>query len=142
MKYVLILLAPFAIMAVINESCRPFIKEKPFIFLDISAMNSVKYDTDKCSWACHNSTTNHCLQHHVEVIKPGFPFYKQINDFYWGLINFNSRTKDDKKVSDLKFYAAMNLTFLVVIWPLIMYLLLINYLRLKRRIRTIRRVKI
>ena len=100
-----------------------------------SCMIPAIYDLNKCSWACHNSTSNHCIKNHVKIIKPGFPYYKQINDFYWAIINFNSKTTNGKKVSDSKYYAAMNVIFLVILWPLFMYSLLINYLRLRKKIR-------
>ncbi|MDG1780688.1 MAG: hypothetical protein P8H59_07040 [Flavobacteriales bacterium] len=134
-KYILILLIPFTIMIIVNELYRPFIKEKPWRYLGVDAMNSAIYDSNKCSWACHNSTSNHCIKNHVKIIKPRFPYYNQINDFYWGIINFNSKKTNGKKVSDPKFYAAMNLIFLVILWPLFMYFLLINYLRLRKKIR-------
>jgi hypothetical protein len=130
----LIFLLPFALMILVNESYRPFIKEKPWVYLDVTSMNSAIYDLNKCTWACHNSTTHHCIKNHIKIIKPGFPFYNQINEFYFGIINFNSKKINGKKVSDIKYYAAMNLIFLVVLWPLSMYLLLLNYLRLRRKI--------
>ena len=138
-KYILILLIPFITMIMVNELNRPFIKEKPWTYLGVDAMNSAIYDLDKCSWACHNSSTsNHCIKNHVKIIKPGFPYYKQINDFYWGIINFSSKTTNEKKVSDPKFYAAMNLIFLVILWPLFMYFLLLNYLRYRKKIRILK----
>ena len=134
-KNILILLMPFSLLIIVNESYRPFIKDKSWEYSGISAMNSAAYDLNKCTWACHNSTTNHCLKKHVKIIKPGFPYYNQINDFYWGIINFNSKKINGKKVSDPKFYAAMNLIFLVLLWPLSMYFLFINYLRLQRKLK-------
>lgn len=137
-RYLLILLIPFIIMILVNESYRNFIKEKPWSYLGITTMNSIAYDLNKCSWACHNSTTNHCLKNHIKIIKPGFPLYKQINNFYWGIINFNSKKTNGKKVSDPKFYAGMNLIFLVVLWPVLMCLLLVNYLRIQKKIKKIK----
>ncbi len=122
-------------MIIINESYRFNIMEKNWTYAGVKTMNSAVYDLNKCSWACHNSTTNHCLKNHIKIIKPGFPLYKQINDFYWGIINFNSKKTNGKKVSNPKFYATMNLIFLVVLWPLLMFYLLINYLKLRRRVK-------
>lgn len=133
LKFLLLLLSPFILMVMVNETCRPFIKDKPFQYLNIHAINSVNYDNEKCTWACHNSTTNHCLKKHTKIIKQGFPFYKQINNLYWGIINFNSQKVKGKKVSNPKYYAAMNIIFLVVIWPLSIFLLLANFLRLRTK---------
>ena len=132
-KYLLILLLPFVVMIIINESCRPFLNGKPHVYLGALAMNSAEVDLDKCSWVCHNFTASHCIKHHRKMIKSGFPFYKELNIFYEGIINFNSRKKNGQKVSDPKFYSAMNLIFLVLLWPLIIFLLLINFLRLRKK---------
>ena len=128
-----LLLLPFLIMVVVNEISRTFVKEKPWEYKGIHTINSLVYDNNKCTWACHNSTTNHCLKKHTNIIKPGFPFFESINEFYWGIINFNSKKINGKKVSDPRYYAAMNIIFLVLLWPLTMYCLLINYLRLRKK---------
>ena len=132
-KYILILLSPFVLMVIVNETCRVFIKDKPFKYANITAMNSVNYDGEKCTWACHNSTTNHCMKKHNKIIKKGFPFYTQINSFYWRIINFNSKKVNGKKVSSPRYYAAMNIISLVILWPLSMFLLLVNYLKLRAK---------
>ncbi|GLR15893.1 hypothetical protein GCM10007940_05080 [Portibacter lacus] len=124
-------------MVIINETSRLFIKDKPFKYQRIIAMNSGNYDSEICTWACHNSTTNHCIPKHTRIIKEGFPFYDQINDFYWGIINFNSKKVKGKKVSNPRYYAAMNIVFLVVLWPLAMFFLLVNYLKLRAKFKTL-----
>lgn len=76
-------------MIIVNELYRPFIKEKPWTYLGFDAMNSGIYDLNKCSWACHNSTLNHCIKNHIKIIKPGFPYYKQIKILHPLLVNSN-----------------------------------------------------
>jgi len=120
-------------MVVVNEIYRIKIKHEPFQYNGIKAINSANYDSQRCTWACHNSTTNHCLKKHTNVIVDGFPMHESIDKFYWAIINFNSQKVNGKKVSNPRYYAAMNIIFLVVLWPLIMFFLLVNYIRLKTK---------
>jgi len=136
-KHLCILLAPFILMVIINETSRVFIKDKPFKYQRIVAMNSGNFDNEICTWACHNYTTNHCITKHTRTIREGFPFHSQIDDFYWGIINFNSKKVNGKKVSNPRYYAAMNLVFLVVLWPLSMFFLFVNYLKLRAKFKTL-----
>lgn len=136
-KYLFILSIPFVIMIIVNESCRGDLKENPHNYLGVTTINSGVFSDNQCTWACHNSTTSHCKKKHTNVIKSGFPFYEEINVFYEGIINFNSRKKNGQKVSDPKFYSTMNLIFLVLLWPLIMFLLLFNFLRLRKKSKAI-----
>jgi hypothetical protein len=128
----LILVAPFLIMVLVNETCRVFDESESenFTYSGITAMNSSLKKTNECTWACHNSTKGFCMEKHRKYIKDGFPFYAKINDFYFGIIDFNHQKVNGKKVRNPSYYVFMNVILLVFLWPLIMYLMMINSLRL------------
>ena len=134
----LILLSPFILMVCVNEYSRSNLNEEGYYYHGVSGMNSGKVDRQNCTWYCHNATTAHCIKLHRKLIQPGFPFYKQIDKLYWGIIDFNSEKVNGVKVSAPKYYGAMNLIFLVCLWPLSMYLLLLNFLRLRRKIKALK----
>tara|TARA_Y100001933_G_C18939819_1_gene539039 strand:+ start:712 stop:1143 length:432 start_codon:yes stop_codon:yes gene_type:complete len=137
-KNIIILLLPFTLMILVNELCRPLVKEKPYEYKFITAINSKNEDLNKCTWACHN-ISNHCTKNHVRrIINPNFPFFEEIDCFYKGIINFNNINTSKIKISQSESYAAMNLIFLVLLWPLLMYFLLLNYLRLRKKIKKLK----
>ena len=67
----IIVLLPFFLMIVVNESFRSFIKERPFYYFGFKTINSndrIKY---KCTWNCHNNTF-FCKAHHVKFLNKSF----------------------------------------------------------------------
>jgi thioredoxin-related protein len=129
--YLLILISPFLFVVFINELTRP---EKPFIIelkLDgkpkVEAYNSNMRDPNRCTWNCHNNGCSYynkfgkLVWNHPEKkskINKGI-----ISKLYFSIISFNKAPTENgvKGVS----YQLMNLIFLVVLWPLIMFVLLI-----------------
>ena len=117
--YFLLLLSPFILVVIVNESFKP--AEKYTIKLNLSgnpnivAYNSDKKENDKCTWFCHNFGCSHSKKN---WIKTGI-----ISNIYNSIISFN-RIPEKNGIFGLN-YQLMNLIFLVVLWPLLMYILLI-----------------
>ena len=129
---ILILISPFLLMIIINEMSRPFIDGKPYsksvsgaLF---TSMNPVAFYTDKCSWSCHNNTIK-CMDKHVKFIKPGFLFYNVINRTYYGMIGLLMSGGSGAS------YALLNIIFLVILWPFLIFFLFVRIIRLKKEIR-------
>jgi len=121
LRNALILLAPFLIMALINEAVRPKIKEKPYKTHGITAINSAEYLPNKCTWICHNSTT-YCKAHHVKYLKP----FSSITDvFYFGAIGILASTGN---------YGAANIIFLVFLFPLTILYFIIKSIDIQEEI--------
>jgi hypothetical protein len=62
-----ILILPFLILIGVNEAVRPTIKEPPFSFHGIAAINPSGKKKDTCTWFCHNQT-DYCKIHHVKLL--------------------------------------------------------------------------
>lgn len=118
--YSLLLISPFVIMIGVNELNRP---EKPYKIIvfgkGLFAYNSADSLKNQCSWYCHS---NGCK--HKNSINNG----SLIPQIYDDIIAFN-----DPKNGDI--YKIMNIIFLVVLWPLLMFILLVANIELflKRR---------
>lgn len=104
LRNLLILIAPFLMMIVINEMVRPKIKEKPYAAFGVTTINSADYLKEKCTWACHNDTF-FCQNYHVKYLKP---YYKITNLFYYGVIGLLALSGS---------YGAANIFFLVFLIP-------------------------
>lgn len=117
----IIVLLPFVIMAVVNESCRPNIQGHTV--LGVSTINPKKFSKNTCSWACHNNTFK-CIQNHSTWSKG---YQSRINVIYFGIINF---------LSSFGNYGLANLVFLVTLWPTLMFTLFLktanNFIKIKR----------
>ena len=113
LRNTILLLLPYLIMILVNETVRPNIKEKPYTALVITAINSNVRTPDKCTWAAH-SDTSYCKEHHVKFLKP----YYQITDgVYFGIIGLLHSTGN---------YGAANIILLVILFPLIMWFSLVK----------------
>jgi hypothetical protein len=121
LRNAIILLFPFLIMVLINEAVRPKIKEQPYTVYGITTMNSAKYLTNKCTWACYNNTT-YCKTHHVKYLQP---YYAITDVFYFGLIDLLESTGN---------YGAANLIFLVFLFPLTILYFIIKSLDIQEKI--------
>jgi hypothetical protein len=86
---------------------------------NLKTYNTDKFKKDSCSWHCHS---NGCK--HKNSINNG----SLIPQIYDEIIAFN-----DPKNGDI--YKIMNIIFLVVLWPLLMFILLVANIELflKRR---------
>jgi hypothetical protein len=118
----LILISPFVMMVLLNESVRPTIKEKPYSAHGVTAMNSAVYTPEKCTWVCHNDT-KYCKKHHVKYLKP---FYAITDLFYFGIIGVLAATGN---------YGAANILILVLLLPYTILYFIIKSLNLQDEIR-------
>jgi hypothetical protein len=120
-RNVLILIAPFLIMVLINEAIRPKIKEKPYKVQGITAINSADNIPNKCTWICHNNTS-YCKTYHVKKLKP----YYAISDvLYFGVIGILVSTGN---------YGAANIIFLVFLFPITILYFIIKLIDIQEEI--------
>jgi hypothetical protein len=119
--YLLPLLLPIAIVIIVNESCRQKNVKEPFSPSGVVAMNSVKAFKNTCSWKCHNDT-RYCINNHAKSFAANSSF---VRTFYFGIIRILKSTGD---------YGLANIIFLVLLWPLLMYLLLVKALNIQIKI--------
>ncbi len=111
-----ILLLPFLLMVIVNESVRPTIKEKPYSRKGFtSAMNPLSKSKKKCSWICHNKTS-FCQEYHSHHLKP---YFKITNLFYYGFIRL---------LSIGGVYGLVNLLLFLVLSPLFVWYCIIKSL--------------
>jgi hypothetical protein len=112
MFYSLLLISPFALIIGVNEYYRPkslfsikiFKNDKDFH----EAYNTDKFKIDSCNWNCHSKGCKH-----ENSINNG----SLIPQIYDEIIAFNDPENGDN-------YKTMNIIFLVVLWPLLMFTLL------------------
>ena len=106
-KNILILIAPFMLVVIVNEYSRiqnkTLYKSKGFTLL-----NTTEPIKNECSWSCHNNTS-YCLKHHVKLTKP---YLKYTNPVYFGAIGALKSTGN---------YGLANIVFLVILMPLWMF---------------------
>lgn len=114
-KYVGLLILPFIVMVVVNES----IQSSDYIHSNkiyaIKTANSAQYFLSKCSWACHNDTS-FCMSNHVTYLKKHLP---ATNRLYFGAIGL-LRTSGN--------YALANVIILVFALPFTMWYFIVKSL--------------
>jgi len=115
-------------MVIVNELVRPTLTGKPYQAHGVTAMNSAQVNLDECSWNCHNNT-DYCKQNHVKVLKD---YFEYIDPVYFGIIHLLKSTGN---------YGLANIVFLVILFPLIMYLLLIKSIDMNRQINMLKSKK-
>lgn len=115
-------------MILVNEISRPTIHGKPYYIKGISAMNSKTRTLKKCTWYCHNDT-RYCMDNHTSVLKP---FFKILNPIYFGIISLLAATGN---------YGLANILFLVILWPLFMFILLLQIINMQQKINHLRKLK-
>ena len=120
-RNLLLLIAPFLIMILINEMVRPTIKEKTYKIHGVEAMNSKVISQNKCSWNCYHNTT-YCKNNHVKTLTK---YFKYIDPFYFGIINSLHSTGN---------YGLANVFFLVLLLPFLMFYFLIKILDMQSQI--------
>jgi len=121
--YIIPLLLPILFVVFINEYSRYKLSNGYYNKqYDLKAMNSNIPNPEKCTWTGHFNT-NYCKNHHVKLLKPYFKF---IDPIYFGIINFLQSTGN---------YMAGNILFLVILWPAIMYFLLLKIIHLRIKLR-------
>jgi hypothetical protein len=132
--YLSIIFLPFLFIVTINEWTRFKTNEtgqsrqwKGVLDIQgITAINTGKKSTDKCTWICHDET-NYCKDNHVKLATP---YFKKIDPIYFGIIKSLRKTKD---------YGLANIIFLVIIFPLIMYFSLVKSISLELKIRKLKK---
>jgi len=113
-------------MVIVNESARPKLKDKPFQLRGINAMNSYKNKLDKCTWYCYIETTSHCKKHHTTFSRQ---YFKYIDPLYFGMIKSLHSGQD---------YQLMNVVFLVILIPLLMFYLFVKSIQMGSRIKALK----
>ena len=123
--YILLFVSPFALMIIVNEYNRP---EKPYkiSFFDkqSEAYNSDDKLPNKCSWSCHDS----CVHRKKNIINRG----EIIQGFYNFILDFNEikTIRKKSKLNNGEIYTTMNIISLVILWPLLMFILLVANIEL------------
>lgn len=117
------LIAPFLLMAIVNEYSRQIATDKPYQRRGLTFINSDIRTPDKCSWTCHNYS-NYCDNNHITFMGP---IKSSLDIFYFGII---------RALKSVGNYAIANLIFLVIGWPLLMWYLLISCLNMRDRLKS------
>jgi hypothetical protein len=126
-RNVIVLLAPFILMVVVNELTR--IQNKThYKSKGLTLLNTTDPLKNKCSWNCHNNTS-YCLKHHVKLTKPNL---KYTNPIYFGAIGALRSTGN---------YGMANIVFLVILMPLWMFYFLVKSIDLFIEIRKTKKWK-
>ena len=82
LRNTILLVLPYLIIVLVNETYRPTIKGSPYSVYEATAMNSDVRNLNTCSWVAH-SDTSYCKQHHVKFLSPYLPYTDRI---YFGVI--------------------------------------------------------
>lgn len=106
--YLLLLISPFLLMVVVNETN----KTKRFTIKlfgeEVDALNSEDSDTSQCTWNCH---TEGCLKEHHNR-----------NRISLGPVDtLRQKIIDSLGVSNGDKYKSNNILFLVILWPVLMF---------------------
>lgn len=121
MKYLIPLILPFLIMVVVNEYSRPGLTGFHNAKYNATGMNPNVPMKDKCTWTGFFDT-GYCKQHHVKHMSS---LYEYIDPIYFGIISLLHATGN---------YGAGNIIFLVILWPGLMYYLLIRVIQLRKQL--------
>lgn len=115
------ILAPFLLLIVINESARQSNEKSNHLHYGIKTINSNAPNLTFCTWQCHYNT-GYCIQHHTILLKP---YVNSINPIYFEIIALLKSTGN---------YGFANILFLVVLWPLLLFLLVKKVLENRQKI--------
>ena len=118
-------------MVLVNESFRPTIKDPGFTMTTNyngyksinTAMNPQLKNHDVCSWRCHKVPCKPQLLRSVE---------SYIDPIYFGIISFLDLG------GSFASYGIANILFLVLLWPLVMFYLLIKSLDMQQEIKNLK----
>ena len=109
--YSLILAIPFFCLVMVNEASRSKVYYVSVFSTKVPALNPQQKDDKRCTWDCH---THGCSHRENNCINIG------IIDVLYQKIITSLKPKEGGDV-----YQQMNVLFLVIIWPLVMFGLLI-----------------
>jgi hypothetical protein len=105
--YLSLLISPFLLMVVVNEATKTKTKTKNTVHVwedEVPALNTEDSLPNKCTWHCH---TDGCS--HQNVISRG------------PIDTLRSMIIDSLGVSNGVTYQTNNVLFLVILWPLLMF---------------------
>lgn len=114
-------------MAIVNESVRPTIKGGVFELRAIKAINTDIPLKDKCTWYCYKETSSHCKANHTTFLKQ---YYKYIDPIYFGIIESMHSGSN---------YQLMNIIFLVIMIPLLIFGLMVRTIEMRYRIKALKK---
>ena len=114
MRNTIILLSPFLIITLVNESYK--IKLSP---LEVKKINLEEFKLDQCTWYCHDNGCQHSKK--IDNV--------YVDKLYGAIIDFNYQGRDYKT------YQLSNIVFLVILWPLFIYILLIKCIDIQQKIK-------
>ncbi len=117
-----ILLLPLFFLVFTNEYSRLNNSNKGFVRKGITAINSSVKTPEKCSWYCH-ADTGYCKKHHTDLLKK---YTSKIDPFYFGIIKLLHNAGD---------YGLANIIFLVILFPALIYVLLVKSISIQRKIK-------
>lgn len=123
-----ILILPFLLMIIVNETVRLRTPNDPYSQHGIIAINSADRNVDKCTWICHNDT-GFCKNNHVSYLGSHLSYTDPI---YFGAINLLKITGN---------YGLANIGFLVILAPFMIWLFLVKSLNIQDEIFTLKRKK-
>ena len=121
----IIVLLPFVLMTIINESFRLSVKEQPYHKYGFTTINSSDKISDKCTWNCHNNTS-YCKAHHVKFLKNSF---SKTDQLYYGEIKLLRSTGN---------YGLANIAILVIFIPFLILYFFIKGLNIRNEIQKIK----
>jgi len=129
LRNILILIAPFIVMVIINEFERPKIKNNSNRYHGAMTINPSGFNPQKCTWECHHHTSSYCQIHHVKFLKP---FYKVTDTPYYFVIQTLRGSGN---------YGIANIVFLVLLFPFTILYFLIKSLNLQDEINQLSKQK-
>lgn len=104
--YLLLLISPFLLMVVVNEANKTEANTIHVFGEKVSALNTEDSLPSKCTWHCH---TKGCSHRNQNVISLG------------PIDTLRSMIIDSLGVSNGNTYQTNNVLFLVILWPLLMF---------------------
>ena len=127
LRNIIILISSFLIMIIVNETSKMFLnKHNKSVVYDVNSLYSTEKNKESCTWACYFNTT-YCKKHHVKYMRP---YFKYIDGFYFGQIKFLHLFGN---------YTVANIVFLVILWPGLMFFLLIKVIDQHKKIKQLKR---
>ncbi|MFN4951633.1 MAG: hypothetical protein ACK5F0_08445 [Flavobacteriales bacterium] len=117
-SYFVLLISPFLLMVAVNESTKKGNYPITVFNSPTFALNPGNRMDSQCTWDCH---TNGCSHRAHNTVNIGV-----IDDLYKQIID----ALQLKEGGDV--YQVMNIIFLVILWPLLMFVLLVANIELFR----------
>ena len=113
--YLFLLISPFLLLVVVNEATKTEANTVHVFGEKVSALNTEDSLPNKCTWHCH---TNGCSHRDQNVISLG------------PIDTLRSMIIESLGVSNGDTYQTNNVLFLVILWPLLMFGLVVANIEL------------